>query len=373
MAKNADQSHGSDYYNDDPVDLIQNATKKKLSAIFAFLFLLVGGTYLVQTTLAANISLNSGAGVQFWQGITQVTACSGATNLTITPVASFVNASGSGSHKFSAITVSNIPAGCSGEDFKISAYGSTNSSPLAIFNSNNTSAYVYNNSGSYSAGIWGTGLTVTTNSSSSFTATFATPVALSANVFKITLESFPHTDISCATGGSCSVGDTGPGGGKVFAIASGAGSGLNYEFATGPVPSGGASYLTYGNVTFQWCNLTTGTISGALGTAIGTGKQNTTDMVTACSSGAAVAARNYSANGYSDWFLPSKNELAAFRSTLSTIMTAKGWGGAERVWTSTQGGSGNTDAWFIGLDGYSNAQDGKEQYYPVFPIRSWAG
>ena len=48
-------------------------------------------------------------------------------------------------------------------------------------------------------------------------------------------------------------------------------------------------------------------------------------------------------------------------------------GGTERIWTSSQGGSGNTDAWFIGLDGYSNAADGKEQYYPVFPIRSWAG
>ena len=373
MAKKADQFQGSDYYNDDPVDLTQSAPKKRLSAIFAFLFLLFGGTYLVQTTLAANISLNSGAGVQFGQGITQATACSGSTNLTITPAASFVNSSGGGSHKFSSITVSNIPAGCSGEDFKISAYGSTNSTPLAIFNSTTTSAYVYNNSGSYSAGIWGTGLTVTTNSSSSFTATFATPVALSASVFKITLESFAHTDISCATGGTCAVGDIGPGGGKVFAIASGAGSGLNYEFATGPVPSGGASYLTYGNVTFQWCNVTTGTISGALGTAIGTGKQNTTDMIAACSSGAAVAARNYSSNGYSDWFVPSKNELAAFRTTLTSIMTAKGWGGAERVWTSSQGGSGNTDAWFIGLDGYSNAQDGKEQYYPVFPIRSWAG
>ena len=372
MAKNVDQFDYPDYYSDDPADVIQSPSKRKFSGVVAFLLFLVGGTYLVQTTLAANISLNTGSPIEFGQGMTKTTACSGSNNLTITPTASFVNSSGAGSHKFSSITVSNIPAGCSGVDFKISAYGSTDSSPLAIFNSNATSAYVYDNSGSYSAGIWGTGLTVTTNSSTSFTATFATPVALSANIFKITLESVAHTAVSCATGGTCSVGDTGPGGGKVFAIASGSGSGLNYEFATGPVPSGGASYLTYGNVAFQWCNVTTGTISGALGTAIGTGKQNTTDMVAACSSGAAVAARNYSANGYSDWFLPSKNELAAFRSTLTPIMTAKGWGGAERVWTSSQGGSGNTDAWFIGLDGYSNAQDGKEQYYPVFPIRSWA-
>ena len=298
-----------DSYHDDPSETESNSTKRKLSSILAFLLLLVGGTYLVQTTLAANISLNSGP-VEFGQGVTRTTACSGATNLTITPIASFVNSSGAGSYKFSSVTVSNIPAGCSGVDFKISAYDSTNSSPLAIFNSTSTAAYVYNNSGSYSAGIFGTGLTVSTNSSSSFTATFATPVALSANVFKVSLESLAHTDISCATGGTCSVGATGPGGGKVFAIASGTGNGLNYEFATSPVPSGGASYLTYGNVTFQWCNVTTGTISGALGTAIGTGFSNTNSIIASQGKNyAAGVARAYTGGGYTDWYLPSKDEL----------------------------------------------------------------
>jgi hypothetical protein len=362
----------ADYYSDDPDFLTVPKKSVRFKKLFISLIFLVSGGLLIQTTLAANISLNSGQSVEFGQGLAKTTACSGATNLTITPVASFSNSSGGGSHKFSSVTVSNIPAGCSGVDFKIAAYDSTNSSPLAIFNSTSTAAYVYNNSGSYSAGIFGNGLTVTTNSSSSFTATFATPVALAANVFKLTIESLAHTDISCATGGVCAVGDTGPGGGKVFAIASGAGNGLNYEFSTSPVPSGGAAYSSFGNITFQWCNLISSTISGAMGTAIGTGKQNTTDMVSACSGGAAVAARGFSANGYSDWFLPSKNELAAFRLTLQPIMVAKGWSGAERIWSSTQGASGLTRAWFIGLDGYSNDVDGKEQYYSVFPIRSFS-
>jgi hypothetical protein len=58
-----------DSYHDDPSETESNSTKHKFSSILAFLLLLVGGTYLVQTTLAANISLNSGP-VEFGQGVT---------------------------------------------------------------------------------------------------------------------------------------------------------------------------------------------------------------------------------------------------------------------------------------------------------------
>ena len=369
--RSSKESPEDDSYCDDIEESIEPRSRRSIKALMALPLLFIA-YFGFSSTLAANININSNVGVEFGQGIQKTTACSGSTVLTLKPAATFSNTSGAGVHKFSSVTVSNIPAGCDGVDFEITAYDSTTSTPLALFNSTSTSAYVYDNAGSYSAGIWGNGLTVTTNSSSSFTATFATPVALSSSVYKITLESTAHTAVTCATGGTCSVGDTGPGGGKVFAIASGAGNGLNYEFATNPVPSGGSSYASLGNIGFQWCNVTSGTISGALGTALGTGKQNTTDMVAACSSGAANAARGYTANGYSDWFLPSYTELATFRSTLTPIMTAKGWGGTERIWTSSQGGTGNANAWFIGLDGYNNAADGKQQSYPVFPIRSWA-
>jgi uncharacterized protein (TIGR02145 family) len=78
-------------------------------------------------------------------------------------------------------------------------------------------------------------------------------------------------------------------------------------------------------------------IAGADGTAVGTGNQNTTDIVNGCPT-AGIAAKicyDLNLNGYTDWYLPSIDELGLldqhYRETLSSD-----FGGAYYYWSSTE-------------------------------------
>ena len=83
----------------------------------------------IGSTLAANITVNAGS-VQFGQGISQAVACD--SNVTITPVNQFSNASAAGSFNLDTITVSGIANACSGFKFSLKAFGDTSSTPLTI-------------------------------------------------------------------------------------------------------------------------------------------------------------------------------------------------------------------------------------------------
>lgn len=61
-----------------------------------------------------------------------------------------------------------------------------------------------------------------------------------------------------------------------------------------------------------WKCSTSVVITGATGIVIGTGPQNTADILSVCDSSPTIAAaicNSLELNGYTDWFLPSKDEL----------------------------------------------------------------
>ena len=85
-------------------------------------------------------------------------------------------------------------------------------------------------------------------------------------------------------------------------------------------------------------------LEGADGTAIGTGYQNTLDIVSGCSTSgiAADLCNNLTLNGYNDWALPSIDEIQAINTTKSAInSTSVSYGGVAiddntYYWTSTE-------------------------------------
>jgi hypothetical protein len=97
------------------------------------------------------------------------------------------------------------------------------------------------------------------------------------------------------------LGDTGPAGGLIFYINPNyATDGWRYLEAAPFDQSAGAKWGCFRTA-----------IPGARGTAVGTGKQNTIDIEAACSTPGTAAdlCANFSLNGFSDWFLPSIDEL----------------------------------------------------------------
>jgi hypothetical protein len=132
-----DESYNSvdDYASD------ESGSKKKYKGPVALSALVIVGALFLQNTLAANISLGTGAKLEFGQGVQVTTACSGSDVLTLTPNSSFVNSSGNGSYYLSSVTVSGIPTSCQGVDFNLSVYDSTTSTALPIFATSKTAVF----------------------------------------------------------------------------------------------------------------------------------------------------------------------------------------------------------------------------------------
>ena len=163
---------------------------------------------VLSSTLAANITINSGANVEFGQGLSGAAACDA--SLTLTPVSGFTNGNGStGNFTFDSITVSDAStngttgaglANCVGKFIKLAAYDSSTSTPLILstYNGVGYSSFEVQIVSTNASGLAGVTLATTSStgtivtSSKGFTLGFksnATYTATAGQVYKITVES----------------------------------------------------------------------------------------------------------------------------------------------------------------------------------------
>jgi hypothetical protein len=202
-------------YTDDPeIEEIQPRGGRRL---FAFSF--YGALLTLGITFGANIVINStsGSGIEFGQGVSQTVNCQGTTNITVTPYAGFQNASGGGFFGLDSIILENIHQDCVNKDFIIKLWEDTSNTPLVLTDSTTASgpnetftATRFHWSDSVTVSVMGSQFTDVdlmndTSTSTDFT-TNATALLISfdadpnntnlantKNVYKITVETAPHT------------------------------------------------------------------------------------------------------------------------------------------------------------------------------------
>ena len=163
---------------------------------------------LFATTLASNISINSGP-VEFGQGLALTTSCSGDQELIFTPHANFVNESNGGKFVFSSLSVSNIPETCSGKDFIFGFYSETGTAKLNLDSrgSQDTPYVYFTVSGETGTAAAFTkpasnGAFMTTNvSATGFTLVIRHPDATADELYKITVETRDNVGGATSLGG----------------------------------------------------------------------------------------------------------------------------------------------------------------------------
>ena len=340
-------------------------SKKPLKVIFGIGALT--GAIALGSTLAASINLNSGASIEFGQGIAQTTACD--SNIVLTPYSSFINTQGGGSFKLEVIKVSDVDlAACSGKDFIIKAYGA---SPTALnFNGNNSSIRVSDNGTTYSIQQY-SGIMLEPINDTSFNLIIdsADPTTLSADlVYTITIESKTHEYI----------GDTGPGGGTIFYF-----NAAGFDEVGAPC-SPNCHYLEFAPTGWngtqldpglKWSygktqDMTTTGLSGASGSQIGTGFANTELMASyPLGSEAAFIVQSYGASDESagEWFIPSSAELDLLLRDAN--MSLGFVTGANAYWSSTESIASRA-MWQYPLS-FISGNDAKDLRYYIRPIRAF--
>ena len=160
----------------------------------------VAAIAVLGSTLAANLSLNSGGDIEFGQGVSVTSACDD-NGITVTPSVRFINAAGAGTFYLSTIALSGINAPATGATclnkvFTLNADNDSTSTPLQLATNSVGSAPITSatfaiTGAATSAGTAGIDRSGVTGNSTSgaITLGFGTPSSTSGAVYKITLQS----------------------------------------------------------------------------------------------------------------------------------------------------------------------------------------
>ena len=221
--------------------------------------------------------------------------------------------------------------------------------------------------------------------------------------------------LSCATGGVCAVGDTGPGGGPVFYYSATAFTSTGSTCNTNchyleAAPSDHSTLELWGITDAKCWNIGNGSNnnncqsfsiysphdtpnqadSRTAATAIGKGMLNTNQTYNRFTSNANIPSSPYAAgiawaytnNSKTDWFLPSKHELNQLcrygwrLSVDNTAITCTGMTGTIRTgfstgiyWSSSEHDDSN--AWIQSFDAGGQNGDGKSGTGYVRPVRAF--
>ena len=162
------------------------------------------------------------------------------------------------------------------------------------------------------------------------------------------------------------VGDTGPGDGIIFYDKGRFTDGWRYLEAS-PVDVGDHAWAPNSSFAYDF-------VSGATGTAIGTGRANTRAIIAivgnaypASECPAAWACVDYRGGGKSDWFLPSRDELNELYKQRGFIGGLSG----TSYWSSSQDNADAGDAWNQDFDNSLQYPTIKTGYLYVRPIRAF--
>jgi len=348
------------------------------------------GTYTI-TPSAASFSVGSASNYSItYETATLTINKANQSALTITTTTSkygtplrLVTTGGSGTGALSfAITSAGTASGCSitSETITVSSFGTCKVTATKALDTN---YFVVNSVETVITFAKADTITVTTTLSANSVTYNEAPAAITTtqtvtglvNSETATVAS-TYTGISCEYGGSCAIGNVAPGGGYVFYV-----SATTSNVATG-ISTGGI-YLATAPQTWSGGFIDPNASFGCGSTniagtsdSVGSGAENTRLINAGCAT-AGIASRlaaDSSAEGFTDWFIPSIDELTLIYNNLkvNSLSNLQSW----NYWSSTQGTtSAYGKYWWFGSGAVSGETDknnsaGSNMY--VRPIRAFS-